>query len=205
MLKPYDSSKGDTIVEVMFATAVFAFLAISCMAIMNRGISMTERSLEISQVRQSMNDQATLLRFVQQDALANASSPSAAIWTKLLASASVQTKASTFGLVNDRCPDAKQLTTSAKPFVLSMTTGTNATVAYQNAAAKLVNGSTTTSAYPKVIADTGGAFVGTNGLWVETVVPTGSANFVDFHIRACWDAPGSDTPTTLGTIVRLYR
>jgi hypothetical protein len=44
------------------------------------------------------------------------------------------------------------------------------------------------------------------GLWIEAVPSTvtdGTA-FVDFHIRACWDSPGSSAPMTLGTIVRLY-
>jgi hypothetical protein len=44
------------------------------------------------------------------------------------------------------------------------------------------------------------------GIWIEAV-PSASANgpgFVDFHIRACWDGPGSTAPMTLGTIVRLY-
>ncbi|MBR3220492.1 hypothetical protein IKF76_01330 [Candidatus Saccharibacteria bacterium] len=44
------------------------------------------------------------------------------------------------------------------------------------------------------------------GIWVISVrdavhnVP----EFFDFHIRTCWYAPGRPTPTTIGTIVRLY-
>jgi hypothetical protein len=44
------------------------------------------------------------------------------------------------------------------------------------------------------------------GIWIEAI-PSTTANatgFVDFHIRTCWESPGSSAPVTLGTIVRLY-
>ena len=47
------------------------------------------------------------------------------------------------------------------------------------------------------------------GLWVISVKDSTTSNhkipeFYDFHIRACWYAPGKNNPTTIGTIIRLY-
>lgn len=50
------------------------------------------------------------------------------------------------------------------------------------------------------------------GIWVVSIAGTsrpsgvyaGIPEFYDFHIRTCWYAPGSNTPSTIGTIIRLY-
>ena len=50
------------------------------------------------------------------------------------------------------------------------------------------------------------------GIWVVTIAGVKNTNSVytevpeyyDFHIRTCWYAPGSSTPSTIGTIIRLY-
>ncbi len=50
------------------------------------------------------------------------------------------------------------------------------------------------------------AFV--EGLWViarkSATTDNSQPEYYDFHIYSCWNAPGSDQPTTIGTIVRLY-
>jgi prepilin-type N-terminal cleavage/methylation domain-containing protein len=47
------------------------------------------------------------------------------------------------------------------------------------------------------------------GIWITTVqggkeAENGQHEYYDFHIRTCWNAVGRTTPTTIGTIVRLY-
>lgn len=42
------------------------------------------------------------------------------------------------------------------------------------------------------------------GLDVTNLNSSDTPQFFDFHIRACWYAPGNDTPTTIATIIRLY-
>lgn len=190
----HGSQRGDTIVEVMFAIAVFAFLASSSLAIMNRGIATTQRSLETTQVRQAMNDQAELLRYAEQDALSGGNSQ---LWAQLISNTYAEKDASTYGLLTDgRCPTrANQLGSDIHPFIVDPTTMKIKTTA-------LLGGSSSV-AYPQLVYNANGGFVGSSGLWVESV-PEESSHYVDFHIRACWDAPGSDVPSTLGTIVRLY-
>lgn len=176
---------GDTIVEVMFAIAVFALVATGSLAIMNRGVETTQRSLETSQVRKAMNDQAELLRYAQND--------NSTLWTQLISSGNTENQASTFGhLVGGRCPVSIQQLGANKPFIIDQQT---MTINRNNVLTPLSSVATPQLVY------TNGVYQGTDGMWIEAV---SHGQYVDFHIRACWDAPGSNVPSTLGTIVRLY-
>lgn len=187
--------RGDTIVEVMFAIAIFAAIASGSLAIMNRGVQTTQRSLEISQVRQAMNDQAELLRYVEQNALSTGDT--SGLWATLTTTAYQETTVSPYGhLTAGQCPQSSgDLELGAKPFIIdpagSMTIRTNS-----------LFGNSSTVAYPQIVY-TGGSYQGTYGLWIEEQ-SKGTNDYIDFNIRACWNAPGSAVPVTLGTIVRLY-
>ena len=56
--------RGDTVIEVMFAFAVFALVAILSIAMMNSGVATSERSLELVVARNELNAQAEALRFI---------------------------------------------------------------------------------------------------------------------------------------------
>lgn len=60
---------GDTIVEVTFAIAVFAFVAIISVSLMNSGIAKAQASLEITMARNEIDAQAEALRFVHNSFL----------------------------------------------------------------------------------------------------------------------------------------
>lgn len=60
----YDEKRGDTLIEVMFAIAVFAMVAIISISMMNSGVAGGERSLELVTARNEINAQAEALRFV---------------------------------------------------------------------------------------------------------------------------------------------
>lgn len=80
MLKSFQNfSKGDTIIEVLFAVTIFSALAISGLSVMNRGVGTAQRSLEISLVRQEMNNQAEILRFVHNAYITGANTPPAQV------------------------------------------------------------------------------------------------------------------------------
>ena len=62
---------------------------------------------------------------------------------------------------------------------------------------------TPANTYPQLFVS--GTTTKSQGMWIEVVKPPkAGGGYYDFHIRACWIAPGNNTPTTLGTIVRLY-
>lgn len=198
VFRRYGIARGDTIVEVMFAIAVFALVATGSLAVMNRGVQTTQRSLEITQVRQAMNDQAEVLRYIQQNALAGDAVDSK-IWNNLIASTNTESTASKFGLnASNQCPSSRfGLGLGSHPFVIDPST-------MQPETSNLF-GDSGSVAYPQIVHDkTTGSYLGTYGLWDEAVKQQGTTNFVDFNIRACWDAPGGGVPVTLGTVVRLY-
>lgn len=61
--------RGDTLIEVMFAIAVFALVALLSITIMNTGITMAETSLENTMTRNEIDSQAEALRFLQNSYL----------------------------------------------------------------------------------------------------------------------------------------
>lgn len=195
--------RGDTIIEVMFGITVFSMIAISSLAIMNSGINSTQRALETTLVREQMNNQAELLRYIQQAATFG-SSDARTVWKKLLSTTDAGsygvTSASTYGLSAGAttCPS----TPPSKSFFINPGTPISATPA-----SSIKSGPTTilinNSAAPPYaqVADDGSK---SYGMWVESVVSNTSPKYIDFNIRACWDSVGTPLPMTLGTIVRLY-
>lgn len=200
--------QGDTIVEVLFAVAVFAIVAVGGMAIMNQGTAVAQRSLEVTQVRQQIDAQAEAIRYIHQAYVATyqkGGTPSgvAAQWATMTSTDENGKGASTasdFGELSNegRCPASAP---GERPFILNAREaevwGGSPTMTPP------ANGSLPPYAY---VAYNGSNVTSVYGIWIEAV-PSESTNglgFVDFHIRACWDSAGSSVPTTLGTIVRLY-
>lgn len=64
MVKNHKLRKGDTLIEVMFAVAVFGLAAVGTIALMNRGLASTQNSLETTMARQEIDAQAEALRFL---------------------------------------------------------------------------------------------------------------------------------------------
>ncbi len=199
---------GDTIVEVLFAVAVFAMVAVGSMSIMNQGTATAERSLEVTLVRQQIDAQAEAIRYIHEAYVAafqnNGAAPTgtAAEWIKMTDKTTGKGAdgASAFGqTASGLCPTTVP---GQRPFVL------NARTATVSGAVPIMAAPTGSSLppFPQVIYNSDSSIKQAYGLWVEAV-PSTTANgpgFVDFHIRACWDSPGSSAPVTLGTIVRLY-
>lgn len=64
MIRRKDTKRGDTIIEVMFAIAIFGLVAILSIASMNRGVITAETTLETTTAREELNAQAEALRFM---------------------------------------------------------------------------------------------------------------------------------------------
>ncbi|MBQ3352587.1 hypothetical protein IJG91_02955 [Candidatus Saccharibacteria bacterium] len=56
--------KGDTLVEVAFAIAIFALVSLICINVMNAGLNSAQNSLEASMARNEIDAQAEAIRFV---------------------------------------------------------------------------------------------------------------------------------------------
>ena len=193
-------ARGDTIIEVMLAFAIFAALAVSVTTIMNSSIAATQRSLDTTLVRQQIDSQADLLRYARDNQLPE--------WDTIKAEdnlfsgdRSVLTGAFT------TCPDHTAITGSAgsKAFFVS----------YNNTGAITRNPITSLSnfvpapVYSRV--NLGSITPRAEGLWVLAVHAQGSSGSpavpvkaYDMYIRTCWNSPGQTMPMTITTIVRLY-
>ena len=188
--------KGDTLIEVILAFSVFAVVSISGLALMNSGISRAQSTLQLTMARNAIDSQAEALRYINSLAVAGSGSNDTGLWNTVTSSAVVS--ASDLSL----CPSNRsQFPSSA--FILGYDNGSRISRIDTNG----LNPATT---FPRLIwrseDDTNnladkGSFVGAEGLWIEAIKGSG---YYDFHIRACWAAPTGSSPTTLGTIVRLY-
>jgi len=178
------ADRGDTIVEAIISFAIFSAVAMGCLLIMNQGVAMAQRSLEVTLVRQQMDAQGEILRYVRD------SQPIA--WAELTSASTVTTTPSPLASGTDVCAPP-----SPKAFFLVASLNTNPSI--QKTA--------TSGVYlePETYSQIDYATSKSYGLWVEaTKAEGGAVDAYDFRIHACWQAVGSSVPMTLGTIVRLY-
>lgn len=180
--------RGDTIVEVMVAFAVFTLVAIGSVTVMNRGLAVAERSLEVTLVRQQINAEVALLRYAR-----DANLPAwQAIKGNLAASGSVADQVD----VTSGCPSTPP---SPAAFMLGFSGTTPQTLSYISLNSPSTNFQK--SSYYSTFDLAGHKAA---GLWVIPVKVSGSTDTYDMYVQACWDAPDASRPVTLGTIVRLY-
>ena len=205
--------RGDTLIEVLFAIAVFSMVVVGSVAIMNVGTAAAQRTLGLTVMRQVIDSQAQMLRLAHDSYLAqySPSAPTSSYTGAAALYATIEQKAaetpgSSF-IGSTQCPNSGTgaPTLRANSFVMySPATGSNLVLDW-------LGSNQTPDTYPTVTVDSTGRPV-VQGIWVEAVkqpveltanpkVPVG---YIDFHINACWPGPGSNVPVTIGTIVRLY-
>lgn len=69
------TKRGDTIIEIMFAIAVFALVAVISVSVMNLGTATAENALEVVTARNELNAQAEALRFVHSSYISERTLP----------------------------------------------------------------------------------------------------------------------------------
>lgn len=201
---------GDTLIEVLFAVTVFSLVVVSSLSLMNQGSVAAQRSLETTLVRQQIDNQAETLRYLHESYVTNyrtgySSDPNLTLtgptgeFYKIIqtVNATGAKSASAFG-ASDTCQ-----TPPSGSFILDPYTATVVTQAKNPSIFQPAD----TSA--QLVYDTN-VLKSSQGIWIEAIRsgnstdPNQASGYIDFHIRACWDAPGSTVPMNLGTIVRLY-
>lgn len=231
MVKSVGMKAGDTLIEVMFAVAIFSLVAISAVAVMNSGVSNTQSALESTMARNEIDAQAEALRFIQSSYNAEHDSSSDSYYGQLWHSI--------IALANEADPDVTQYSPmscaelynddSAKGILrqrgfvintrkLGSTDDPNDALVRERA--KFYS----PSIYPRIIYDDDAMLSDLNageaqrveGIYVTAVKDPGSTTvrpggtekngsvYYDFYIRTCWYAPGKDLPTTISTVIRLY-
>ncbi len=209
--------RGDTIVEVIFAFAVFGFVAISSITIMRQSMARAQTALEINLVRNQMNAQAEALRFIHQAALIDNSKSSSGstsgftgAWTKIINRRVAKLKPLS-ELSNQQGVCAAIQSVNSQAFILNT----------RDANLKMLSDPQyfgQASTYSRLMYGVSGEndsneidlstnVVKSEGLWIEVLHQPSTAKtkgYYDFHIRSCWLSPSQGNPVTLETIVRLY-
>lgn len=209
-------SRGDTVIEVLFAITIFSLIAVGGLSIMNQGLAIAQRSLEIGLVRQQMDAQADALRYLSAAyALDYGKNGEATqLWNDIVVANSTPANVGahpfeTIG-INGAChipsdsSDDSPDRVAGKAFALDLSDLESGDVLLPSA---------NTVTYAKINYDNSPDLPPpprAEGIWIQAVesaqdpATPNRPGFYDFHIRACWQSPGQSDPITLGTIVRLY-
>lgn len=174
--------RGDTIIEVILAVTIFSLVAVGALTLMNSGTSMSQRSLETTLVRQQIDTQAELLRFVSRSSVGTT-------WDD------VKAKAKTMPISILDSATCQSWAGVSDAFALAATTSSVSIIE-----------NTSISATPETFARVSSATPPqSQGISVQLVrVGELPSRLYDAYIQACWNGPGSSRPMTLGTIVRIY-
>lgn len=186
----HSKSNGDTIVELVIAFAIFAIAAIGTLTVLNSGIATTQRNLEMTLVRQQIDSQAEIIRYLH-----DSKSP---LWTTLIDATNITTAPASLSDTGATCPVSGTSPLNDKAFFI------HSIAADPKFARKSIDPTYIND--PATYAKVDGAV--SEGIWIQVARaeqgPSTSVRAYDFYIHACWFGSGSDVPSTLGTIVRLY-
>ncbi len=186
------TSRGDTLIEVMLAFAIFSLVVVGSIMLMNKGMDTAQRALELTLVRQQVDAQLTMLSDFKQ------TNPTG--W-QALASNATSTQPPNLSTYTT-CPTSSTLS-SSNAFFMAANSAKTAVVPNTVSATNLQPAPT--YAMVDTFAKTAQAPV-SYGIWVMLVKSEGfTANHAyDVHVRACWYSMGDARPTTIATVRRVY-
>ncbi len=258
---PNAAKRGDTIIEVMFAVAVFALIAVLSISMMNSGVAVAERALETVVARNEINAQVEALRYIHSSYIIEKTLPICSdlyntvnagqkcqqfqdLWSQITNNAipastyasemsEPLTNCNTMYADNNKKLDdlnafvintrilrhanhdgtitgtfrpyvGIEATDSGQPIFHPATLG--ARIIFVNNSDYSVGGGTTSE---EAMQTTNPAYydrVGrVDGLWVVAVKErNNNPRYYDFYVGTCWYGSGSNAPTTLDTVIRLY-
>lgn len=178
---------GDTLVEVLIATAILASAVVAGLGIMNFGFGIVMNSIERTQVQAELTSQVSMARYARDAYVAagmtGAGGGAAAVWENLSATAGTSASAAV-------CNASGQTSPATGSFYL---------------AAHGVDGVTRMPVSSTPTTPSGAATVG-DGLWVEavSVSPSSGVKYIDVYVKACWPPATGSTIQEAKTVVRLY-
>jgi Tfp pilus assembly protein PilE len=213
-------AKGDTIVEVMFAVAIFGVVAMVAIQMMNRGTTIAQTAIEAQQARNEMDAQAAAIKFIHDSFLserevAPANREYQDLWDALVSNARPSTGVPPYDANStDNCSATMN---TADAFVVN----TRALQPRGNVNQIVWKASAhggffaVPQTYPRIVyiannpnlADSSVTSIhSVEGLQVFAVrsatTRNGQPEYFDFHIRACWRAAGQRVDSHLSTVTR---
>lgn len=216
-LNSHQTLHGDTIIEVMFAIATFAFVTILAIGLMNSSMSNSQAALENSMARNELSAQAEAIRFVHSafvDSPKNSPdsvNETQALWLDIANRAVSANVAKDLVFPAQSCDQIYQKLSSVHAFILNPRALNDSSGLISHDDARFIPA----AVYPRTLfgsldpnnqlIDTSSkhAVASVEGLWAYAVKDPNN-EFFDFYIQACWYGPGKTVPSTLDTIIRLY-
>ncbi|MEO5948934.1 MAG: hypothetical protein ABIP74_00870 [Candidatus Saccharimonas sp.] len=188
----FQHHRGDTLVEIILAFAIFSLAAVAVIALMNKGLALSQHSLETTLVRQQMDGQAEIVRYLRDT--------SNTLWDSVKFHA-LNTKVAP--LAPSSCPKSGDIASAANGlrgfFITKDISGDNFTLHDVDA-----SNFSLPATYAHIDRQASKAY----GLWVQVAQAEDSGKAIkayDLYIHACWDSVAmKNIPATLGTIVRIY-
>ena len=221
---------GDTLVEVTIAIGIFSMVAVAIVAVVSSGSSGAQSTLENTVAREEIDAQAEALRFIQATALTELGDKGtdSELWQKIASHAVAAKEDNITYNVNDCSADIygnDNFLSEQKAFIINtrkLSSGNVDEIIVPYDKDKFKPAST----YPRIIysddndnslmgQDTGSNIKSVEGIYIVAVknketkiVDAGEVKnksaYYDFYIRTCWYGAGSNTPTTISTVTRLY-
>ncbi|MCL2038718.1 hypothetical protein FWG86_02355 [Candidatus Saccharibacteria bacterium] len=223
--------RGDTIVEVLFAVAIFGAVAMVAIQMMTRGTVVAQAAVEAQQARNEMDAQVAAIKFIHDGFLAEREYHNSAgttppsrqfenLWNRLVSSA--RTTAPPYR-DDDTCEDV--MTNNTAPFYASQAFIINTRALRpqgapgydpNNIVKRGVGVFDVAPIYPRILyvgADAAltenaifDTFHRSQGLQVFAVESSRRINnqpeYYDFHVRACWRPAGQHRDSKLSTTTR---
>ena len=179
--------RGDTMIEVLFATVVFALVAILTIALMNNGLSSAISSIELTNARNLINAEAESLRFVHNAVATSGTYKN--LWGSLVANATEEPYS-----VDDSTSCEELLEKmSSKYTIFALSTTTSIT---ENTTPLSESSITTSETYPYMDDST------SYSLWTYA---RHSGDVYGCYVVSCCDSVSSSAPNILDTVIRLTK
>ncbi|MBO7132333.1 InlB B-repeat-containing protein [Candidatus Saccharibacteria bacterium] len=223
--------KGDTLIEVTLAVGIFSMVAIAIVAVMVGGTSNAQATLETTLAREEIDAQAEALRFIHAAYLADEESgegkdPYTKLWKSIVSKAYKPNGSAKDAMFQQYTPTScKDVYSNTEvlnhAFVINPRTLNGLTLTNQDktlipySSSKFVQ----TSTYPRILYNSEDSSASVlkkaEGLYVIPIVDPKSTTIIgassnkasayfDFYIRSCWYGNGSETPSTISTVIRLF-
>lgn len=225
--------KGDTLIEVTLAIGIFSMVAVAVVAVMNGGTSSAQTSLEATLAREEIDTQAEALRFIHTAYVAGDANATE-IWRQITSPVASTDDSDPTTYAPSSCDNLysgdQRLIDTQNSFIIDthalshMDTNTNGVVIRSNGSGAEFSRAQT---YPRLIYNDsddsleGGSISGSDlarveGIYIVAVSDEKKTNvvvgnhvelmsaFYDFYIRTCWYGSGSESPSTISTVIRLY-
>lgn len=218
-----NNRKGDTILEVLFASAIFSLVALISINLMNKGVSSSEASLEASMARSEIDTQAESIRFIHDAYLAslnesaeNDNNVYAGLWEEIIDQESEPVNLQNISSCADLYNSANENHIGDGAFAINTRQLSAVTSGVDPDSVVLRGILAEAPLYPRIVFGDkdSGNFIAKDersgdvtaskveGIW--NTIKQAENGAYEVTIQACWYGPGSSVYTTLDTVIRLY-